>query len=153
MALMVLPTNLLIGQGALTFIAGVVCFIAGIFPLVFADVEPSEEEYREQFGYMVLGLLTFIWGCLVCFGASKAQNLESYTWAWVGAVAGIPAGIFAMVMLRHPKVIAGFQEIVGALDDDEDSDEEKDDEDDDEDEEDEDEDEDEEEERPRKRRQ
>ena len=41
MALMVLPTNLLIAQGALTFIAGVVTFIYGIFPLVFADVEPS----------------------------------------------------------------------------------------------------------------
>src|SRR5439155_11816726 len=120
MALMVLPTNLLIAQGALTFIAGVVTFIYGIFPLVFADVEPSEEEYREQAGYMLFGILIFAWGCLVCFGASRMQNLESYTWGWVGAVAGLPAGIFAGVMLRHPKVIAGFQEMVGALDEDED---------------------------------
>jgi hypothetical protein len=78
--------------------------------------------------------MVFAWGCLVCFGASCAQNLESYVWSWVGAVAGVPAGIFAMIMLRNPKVVAGFQEMVGALDDDEDED--KDDDDDDEDEDD-----------------
>jgi len=150
MALMVLPTNLLIGQGALMFIAGVGTIIYGIFPLVFADVDPSDEEYREQAGYIIFGFLVFVWACIVCMGASKMQNLESYTWGWVGAVAGIPAGIFAGVMLRNPKVIAGFQENIGALDD-EDVEKEEDDKDDDEDEEEDEEDE-EEEDRPRKKR-
>lgn len=116
-ALMVLPTNLLIGQGALTFISGILIFMYGVFPLVFTEVEPSEEDLREGVGYMLFGILVFFWGCLVCFGASEAQNLNSYTWAWVGAVAGIPAGVFSMIMLRNPKVVAGFQEMVGAVED------------------------------------
>lgn len=119
MALMVLPTNLLIAQGALTFIAGVVLVIAGLFPWVFSDVELSDDELREVFGNVLIGIVLFFWGCVVCLGASRAQNLESYTWSWVGALTGIPAGIFCMVMLRNPKVIAGFQEMEGALDEDE----------------------------------
>ncbi len=138
MAMMVLPTNLLIAQGALMFIFGVGLVLYGIFPVVFADVEPSEEEYRTSFANILFGLLIFIWSCIVCFGASKMQNLESYTWGWVGAVTGLPAGIFAAVMLRNPKVIAGFQEMIGALDDDDvegnEDDEDEDDDDDDEDE-------------------
>jgi predicted Zn finger-like uncharacterized protein len=122
MALMVLPTNLLIAQGALTFLSGIAVFMVGIFPLVFSEVEPSEEEWREGAGYMMFGVLVFCWGCLVCFGASQMQNLESYTWGWVGAVAGLPAGVFAAVMLRNPKVIAGFQENIGAIDDEDEAD-------------------------------
>lgn len=136
MALLVLPTNLLIMQGALTFLGGVFLVVTGLFPLVFAEVTPSEEEYREQAGVIIVGFLQFLWGCLICFGASRAQNLESYIWAWVGAVAGLPAGIFLGVMLRNPKVIAGFQEMEGAMDDEEGGD--KDDDDDDEEDEDED---------------
>jgi hypothetical protein len=140
MALLVLPTNLLVAQGGLIFFAGIGTIIAGMFPLVFADVEPSEDEYREQASVILMGLVGFVWGCLICFGASQMQNLESYTWGWVGAISGIPAGIFAMVMLRNPKVVEGFKEMVGALDDDDvkdkddDDDEDDDDEDDDEDE-------------------
>lgn len=134
MALMVLPTNLLVAQGGLMFVAGIGLILYGLFPLVFSEVEPSEDEYREQAGYLLFGFLIFLWSCLICFGASQMQNLESYTWAWVGALAGIPAGIFAMVMLRNPKVIAGFQEMVGALDDDEDNEKKTDDDDDDDDE-------------------
>jgi sugar phosphate permease len=81
---------------------------------------------------MGFGLMLVGWGCLVCIGASKMQNLDSYTWAMVGAVLGILpvlVGIFAIAMLRNPKVIAGFEEIEGALDDDEEKEDDEDDED------------------------
>ena len=63
------------------------------------------------------------YGGLVCFGASKMQSLESYAWGMIGAVLGIfplLVGIFAIVMLREPRVIAGFEEVEGAIDEDED---------------------------------
>lgn len=131
MALMVLPTNLMLMQGAIMFIAGVVLVVAGMFPLVFAEVSPSDEEYREQAAVILIGAMLFFWACIICLGASRAQNLESYIWAWVGAVTSLPAGIFCGVMLRNPKVIAGFQEMEGALDDDEEGNKDDDEEDDD----------------------
>jgi predicted Zn finger-like uncharacterized protein len=140
MSLLVFPSNLLIAEGALTFIGGLGVFIWAMWPLVFTDVPPSDEEVVEQAVWMGFGLMLIGWGCLVCIGASKMQNLESYTWAMVGAVLGILpvlVGIFAIAMLRNPKVVAGFEEIEGAIDD-----EEEDEEGDDEDEDDEDEDED-----------
>jgi DNA-directed RNA polymerase subunit RPC12/RpoP len=137
MALLVFPTNLLIFQGGLMFIAGMLTTTYGFFPLIFTDVSPSEEEYREQSIYIFTGVILFFWGCLVCLGASRMQNLESYVWSWVGAVAGIPAGLFAAIMLRNPKVIAGFEEMEGsAIDQDEEGGDSDDDDDEDDDEED-----------------
>jgi predicted Zn finger-like uncharacterized protein len=130
MAMLVLPTNLLIAEGVLTFIAGLIMAVAAAFPLVFTDVEASDDEYVEQGVWMFLGIMLLVWGMLVCLGASRMQNLESYTWGMVGAVLGIMpllVGIFALIVLRDPKVVAGFEEVEGALDEDEDGDEDEDD--------------------------
>ncbi|MGL4423776.1 MAG: hypothetical protein ACRCZF_24185 [Gemmataceae bacterium] len=135
MALLVLPSNLLIAEGALTLIMGIVTFVWALFPLVFTDVSANEEEIAEQAIWMIFGIMLGTWGCMICLGASKMQNVDSYTWAMVGAVLGIApllVGIFAIVALRDPRVIAGFEEIEGAFDDSkvEDDDDKKDDDDD-----------------------
>jgi hypothetical protein len=121
-ALLVLPTNLLVAEGALTSIVGLAVIVIGLWPIVFTDAPPSDEEYAEALTWIFGGLVLFVWGALVCLGASKMQNLESYAWGIVGAVLGIfplLAGIFALVALRDPRVIAGFEEIEGAIEDEE----------------------------------
>jgi DNA-directed RNA polymerase subunit RPC12/RpoP len=150
-ALLVLPSNLLVGQGALTGLFGLIVIIYGSWGLIFTDASPSDEEITEAIVVMFGGAVFMIWAALVCLGASKMQSLESYAWALVGAVLGIfplLAGIFAVIALRDPKVIAGFEEVEGAVEDGEDEDE-KGKDDDDEDDEDEDEEEDE---KPRKKK-
>lgn len=141
MSLLVFPSNLLIAEGALTFLFGILVFLWAMWPVVFVEVAPSDEELVEQAIWMGFGLMLIAWACLICLGASKMQNLDSYTWAMVGAVLGIlplMVGIFAIVMLRNPKVIAGFEEIEGALDDEEEKDEDDEDDEDEDDEDDED---------------
>ncbi len=119
-ALLVMPTNLLIAEGALTAIAGVAGVVIGLWPLIFTDAPPSDEEIAEQVVVIFGGLVAFFYGGLICVGAYKMYTLESYAWAMIGAVLGILpllAGIFAIVALRDPRVIAGFEELEGAVDD------------------------------------
>jgi hypothetical protein len=151
-ALLVLPTNLLVAEGALTCIAGIAIIVIAIWPLIFTDAPPSDEDYAEAILYGFIGLVTFVWGGLVCYGTSKMQALESYAWALVGCILGVVpllAGIFGLVALRDPRVIAGFEEVEGAIDDEDEEEEEEEEEDDEDDEDDEDE---EEEERPRRKK-
>jgi len=142
-AILVLPTNLLVGQGALCGLVGVLLVIVGVWPLIFTDAPPSDEEIAEQLVTIFMGFTSLTWGSLTCLGASRMQNLESYAWALAGSVLGILplfAGIFAIMALRDPRVIAGFEEMEGAIDDEGEEDaEEIDDEDDDEEDEDDDE--------------
>ena len=121
--LLVLPVNLLIAEGALLGIVGVLTILVGLFPIVFADAPPSDEEYAEQLVVIFSGLVLLIWGSLICLGASKMQNLESYAWALAGGILGIfplLAGVFALVALRDPRVIAGFEEVEGAFEENDD---------------------------------
>jgi Zn-finger nucleic acid-binding protein len=76
-ALMVLPSNLLLGQGALTALAGLGMIVNGAWPLIFTDVSPSDEEVSENAFYICLGILSMVWGGLVCFGASHMSTLDS----------------------------------------------------------------------------
>jgi hypothetical protein len=119
--MLVLPVNLLIAAGSLTGIAGVMAIIIGLWPLVFTDAPPSDEEIVEQLVIVFVGFVLLIWGGLVCLGASKMQSLDSYAWSLAGAVMAIPmlAGIFALIALRDPRVRAGFEEVEGAIEDDE----------------------------------
>lgn len=112
-ALLVLPSNLLLGQGALTAIVGLGMIVNGAWPLIFTDVSPSDEEVSENAFYICLGILSMVWGGLVCFGASHMSTLDSYAWAFVGACFGLLpllAGIFSIIALKDPRVLAGFKE-------------------------------------------
>ena len=136
MSLLIMPSNLLIAEGVLTFIGGILIFLRFMWPLLFTEIEASDEEIAENIPFMLLGIMVVGWGTLICWGASKMQNVESYTWAMVGAVLGLApllVGIFAIIMLRNPKVIAGFEEIEGSAEEGDDKDDEDDDEDDDDD--------------------
>lgn len=122
-ALLVLPVNLLIAEAAITGIASLGAVIVGLWPLVFTDAPPSDEEIAEQVVIIFAGLVGLLWACIIGVGASKMQSLESYAWAIIGAVFGIVpllAGIFALVTLRDQRVLKGFAEVEGAVDDDDD---------------------------------
>ena len=112
-ALLVMPSNLLTGEGLLTAAGGVAMFVIGMWPLAFNDAPPGDEETEEAIVMMLLGCMTVLWGAVICFGASQMQELGSYMWAMLGAVMGVLpllVGIFAIIMLQNPKVKAGFEE-------------------------------------------
>lgn len=136
-ALLVMPSNLLTAEGLITAIGGILLFITGMWPLAFNDAPLGDEETEEAIVQMLLGCLTFLWGAVICFGASQMQELKSYMWAMLGAVMGVLpllVGIFAIIMLTNPKVKDGFSESDAGVE--EDDEEEKKDDDDDEEEED-----------------
>lgn len=121
--ILVTPANLLTIEGIITAVAGLVMFVIGLWPLVFNDAAPGDEEIEDAIVLMLLGVMTFGWGAMICFGASQMQDLSSYLWGMTGAVMGILpllVGIFAVIALLNPKVKAGFEEAEYALDEDED---------------------------------
>lgn len=135
-ALLVMPANLLTGEGLLTAVGGLMMFVVGMWPLAFNDAPPGDEETEEAVLMMLLGFMTFFWGALICFGASQMQELKSYLWAMMGAVMGILpllVGIYAIIMLQNPTVKAGFEESDAGAEEDEDKKKDDDDEDDDDD--------------------
>lgn len=122
-AMLVFPSNLLTMQGLITLVAAIGIFIYGMWPLVFNDAPPSDEEVEEAVLTMILGLLTFGWAALILYGASEMQQVNSYLWAMVGSIAAILPlliGLYGIVMLLNPKVKAGFEEAEAGPDDDED---------------------------------
>jgi hypothetical protein len=125
-ALLVMPSQLLTFEGLITLAGGVLIFIVGMWPLVFNDAPPGDEEAEEAFQQMAIGIFAFVWGSLICFGASEMHEIRSYTWSMVGSVLGVLpllVGIFGIVMLQNPKVKAGFEEGEAGPDEDEDEDE------------------------------
>jgi len=98
-----------------------------MWPLAFNDAPPGDEETEEAIFRMLLGCMTFLWGGLICFGASQMQELGSYIFAMLGAIMGVPllVGIFAIIMLQNPKVKAGFEESDAGVEEDEDEDDDK----------------------------
>ncbi len=112
-ALMVMPSTLLLGQGVLTSLIGLAMLIIGLFPLIFNEAPPSDEEVADTMFWILLGIVAFIWGAIVCFGSYQMSTLGSYSWAFVGAVFGLVpllAGIFSIITLKDPRVIAGYTE-------------------------------------------
>lgn len=115
MALTTTPSNVLIGEGILTCLGGLGFLIVSIFPLVFSKEPLTEKVIKEQVLMIVIAVAIFLWGAMVCYGAAKLQNLDSYRWAMVGACMGIVpllGGIFAIIVMRKEEVIAGFEETV-----------------------------------------
>ena len=88
-------------------------FILGLWPLIFNDAPPSDEEVAETMYYILFGIVAFIWGGIVCYGSYQMSTIGSYPWAFVGAVFGLVpllAGIFSIITLKDPRVIAGYIE-------------------------------------------
>jgi uncharacterized Zn finger protein (UPF0148 family) len=113
MAMTTTPSNVLIGEGLLTCIGGIAFLVISIFPLVFSKEPLTEKVIREQVVKIIIAIVIFLWGAMVCYGASKLQNLDSYRWAMVGACMGIVpllGGILAIVVMRKEEVIEGFEE-------------------------------------------
>lgn len=155
MALLVMPSNLMIAQGALTCVVGLGAVVVGLWPIVFADAPPSSEELADFLFTVFCGLFAMAWGGLTCFGAAQMQNLNSYAWGIVGGVIGILpllAGVFALATLRDPRVIEGFREPEGGVTGDVDEEKKEGDEDEDDEDDEEEDDEEEEEPRPKKKR-
>jgi len=130
--LLVMPSNLLLAGGIVLTAASVVYFIIGMWPLVFNDAPPGEEELDEAVFGMLMGVLGFVWGAMICYGASQMQELGSYIFAMLGAIMGVPllVGVFAIIMLQNPKVKAGFEEAEAGPDEEDDDDDDDDEEDD-----------------------
>ncbi len=112
-ALMVMPSTLLLGQGVLTSLIGLAMLIIGLWPLIFTDAPPSDEEVADTMQYILFGIVAFFWGGIVCYGSYQMSTLGSYPWAFVGAVFGLLpllAGIFSIITLKDPRVVAGYIE-------------------------------------------
>jgi len=112
-AKLVKPANFLLGEGMLIGILALIGFIAMVFPLVFTEGKPvTDAKMKEQFTYMGGFVLLGLWGALICLGASKMQNLESYAWAMTGSIMGLVllVGIYGVMALSDPEVKAGFNE-------------------------------------------
>jgi hypothetical protein len=159
-ALLVTPVNLLLLQGGLLTLYGLLgaFFWQGLWGLIFTGgTPPSDEEFAEYLGWLFVGIICTLWGAITCYGAVQAITLGSYPWAVVAGFFGLLplfAGIFLLLTIWDPRVIAGFAEPetgpikvdaeAGEDEDDEDDEEEEDEDEDEEDEED--------EERPKKKR-
>jgi hypothetical protein len=112
-ALLVTPSNLLLGQGALTGVIGFVMLVVGAWPLIFTDVPTADDEFADQMGIIFTGVIFVAWASVVCYGAFQMSKLDSYPWAFVGACFGLLpllAGIFGLIALKDPRVIEGFKE-------------------------------------------
>lgn len=112
MAKVVTPANILLWEGATLCIGGIGLVIYAIWPMVFNEEPLSSSRQKEQFLLMGGGVLAFIYGALICVGASKMQYLESYKWAMTGAIMSsiLGGGLLALKVLRDKEVIAGFAE-------------------------------------------
>ncbi|HYH64150.1 MAG TPA: MJ0042-type zinc finger domain-containing protein [Urbifossiella sp.] len=129
--LLVMPANLMTAAGLIAAAAGLVFFVIGMWPLVFSDAPVGDEEFDEAIMTMFMGLLVFLWGGFICFGASHLSELGNYTFAIAGAVLAVPllVGIYAVIMLQDPKVKEGFAETEGGPEDEDELDKDDDDED------------------------
>ncbi len=117
-AILVAPSNLLMVQGLLTATVAIFIFIIGMWPLVFNEAPPSDEEWEEAIITMILGLLAFGWAALIFIGASEMQQVGSYTWALVGSIAGLLpmlGGLLGLIMLFDKDVRQGFEESESGL--------------------------------------
>jgi hypothetical protein len=118
------PSDWLLRTGSLICIAAVLGALWAIWPLVFKiqEVQPpdkskgftaysqevrrykelSPEEFNQRFVYLGLFVAQFLWGAMVCVGASKMHTLDSYPLAIIGSIMaivgpGVPAGIFLLI--------------------------------------------------------
>jgi len=114
-----MPSNLLTAEGLVTVAGGIAVFVVGMSSLVFNNAPLNNDEIEEALEQMALGMFAFVWGAVVCYGAKQMQELSSYNWAMVASALGvlpILVGVFSIIILQNPTVIAGFEEGEGERD-------------------------------------
>jgi hypothetical protein len=134
------PSTWLLRVGVSTCIMAIVTGLFGAWPLIFKveDVQPpkkgviygkqnnerrfkelTDEEYTDQLWIIAAGVAQFVWGAVICAGASKMHVLEGYPLAMTASVMSLagpfmPAGIALLksalsdndTMMVLPSVIA-----------------------------------------------
>ncbi len=111
MALTVRPSNALTFWGFLMAALGVGAVLVAFWPYIYSEKTLSKSEQTTQILIGATGFINILVGALVCWGASKLQNLESYPLAWAACVMGLPVGIWGIMVLSNPDVKAGFLEV------------------------------------------
>lgn len=104
MFITVVPSNWLLRLGLLSCAMAVFYFGFAVFPIVFCEATPSRPFIRPRVDLMIHATLMFIFGAIMCLGASKMHNLTSYPMAIIGSIMAIliyvPTGIMlAMYVL------------------------------------------------------
>jgi hypothetical protein len=119
LAMLVMPSKLLTAEGLVTVAGGIAVFVVGMSSLVFNNAPLNNDEIEEALEQMALGMFAFVWGAVVCYCAKQMQELTSYNWAMVASALGvlpILVGVFSIIILQNPTVIAGFEEGEGERD-------------------------------------
>jgi hypothetical protein len=120
------PSDWLLRTGAMICIAAITGILWAIWPLIFKiqEVQPEDktkgfrpgtyanetrkykeltpEEFNQRFVYLGCFIGQFLWGSVVCLGASRMHTLDSYPLAVVGSIMaivgpGVPAGIVLLI--------------------------------------------------------
>src|SRR5262245_39178622 len=119
------PSDWLLRTGASICLSAIIGLLWAVWPLIFKveDVQPpeknkgfqsyakqgerrfkelSDEEFKMRFVYLGCMAGFFLWGGVVCLGASRMHTLESYPLAIVGSIMallgpGVPWGVFLLM--------------------------------------------------------
>jgi hypothetical protein len=119
------PSDWLLRTGVAICIAAIIGALWAVWPMIFKveEVQPeekgkvarvaqnpdkrrfkelSEEDWRDRWMYFGISVFQFVWGAVVCVGASKMHTLESYPLAVVGSVMalngpGTPLGVSMLI--------------------------------------------------------
>jgi hypothetical protein len=122
-----LPATGLIIVGALNALSGLVIVVGRLVSLVKGPDRVITDEYR-RLGYEVggivwpmVGLISLAASPIIIFGGIQMLGARRYSIALLAAVLaliplssvccipGIPIGIWALIVLRHPEVRASFE--------------------------------------------
>lgn len=122
------PATALIVLGVLYGLGATWNIVAYVFDIRMGNQEqmsqmPGFVEFMQKFG-MVLGLVGEVMAVLIILGALNMRRLKSRGFAMTGAilamlpiscccVAGLPIGVWAMVVMLKPDVAAAFGHKIG----------------------------------------
>lgn len=117
MYLTVLPSNWLLRLGLLSCVIAVAHFGFAVFPIVFCEATPIRPFIRPRVDMMIQSSFTFLFGAIMCAGASKMHNVSNYAMSWIGALMAIiiyvPTGI--QIAIRVLIVLGPIGMLLAAL--------------------------------------
>jgi len=107
--IVVRPSNFLLLAGVLTIVMGITSGVVAIWPMVFKSEETqtkkkglydvgekktrfrelTPEEYRNRFLWLGASILYCLWGAVICAGASRMHEVETYWLAFTAAAMAI----------------------------------------------------------------